>query len=100
MEKAKVEWDNVLSPYEMRAIFKLVKPYIDDGAEVFINSDYFAQQLLKHSHEGLNSSIIIRHIPYVYKRIVEKAKSEEPPTYWDIVSDRNLKRLNELSQRS
>jgi hypothetical protein len=90
MKKAEVKWDNVLSPYEMRAIFKVVRPYIDDGTEIFINSDYFAQQLLKHSHEGLSSRIIIRHIPYVYRRIIEEAKNEERPSILDVVLERRL----------
>jgi hypothetical protein len=80
--KQEIKWDNVLSPTEMDGIFKVVRPWINDGAEIYINSDYFSQMLLRHLHEGPSYRVISRNIPYVYRRIIEEAKMKKDHLFW------------------
>ena len=91
--KQEIKWENVLSPTEMDGIFKVVRPWINDGAEIYINSDYFSKMLLRHSHEGPNYRAISRNIPYAYRRIIEEAKNEERPSVLDVVLERRLRNL-------
>jgi len=92
-DKEAIKWENILSPQEMKERFGSVKYKVTKGGEeIYINSDYFVARLLDTMHEKLSYRVISRNIPYIYRRIVEEAKSSKDPSLWDAILERRTKK--------
>jgi len=91
MIEQEIKLENVLPPTEMWERFGDVQDWIKYGGEFYINSFYFAAELLRSAHKGLNYPDMMKDIPYAYRRIVNRAENSRGPSVLDVVLERILR---------
>jgi hypothetical protein len=81
-KSVRINWENILSPREMKERFGHQYLIEKRGEEIYINSDYLVERVLDNSDyfgspENFlkNSERIIETIPIVYRHIIKEVKS-------------------------
>lgn len=88
-----IKLENVLSPTEMWEKFGDIKDWKLYGGQVYINSNYLMAELLRGTRGETDYKVLIRNIPYAYRRIVKEAENSRGPSVFDVVSKRRLENL-------
>lgn len=89
-----IKLENILSPIEMWRKFGDIQDWILDGRRVYINSSYFMAELLRGTRGETSCDVLNRHVPYAYRRIVNRAESSGGPSDLDAVLRRRLEELS------
>jgi len=89
-----IKLENVISPTEMFARFGEIEDFVNRKGNVYINSFHFAAELLRTTHKGIYYESLARNAPYVYRKIVGKARNYKGQSFWDVISERRLKKSN------
>ena len=93
MKQDDIKLENVLSPIEMWRKFGYIQDWILDGRQVYINSSCFMAELLRSTRGETSYKVLSRHVPYAYRRIINRAESSRGPSVFDVVLGRRLENL-------
>jgi hypothetical protein len=89
-----IKLENVLTPVEMWRKFGDIEDWKLDGREVYINSSCLMAELLRGTRGETKYEVLVRNVPYAYRRIVKEAESSREPSVFDVVLGRRLENLS------